>query len=217
MQNLNRYIEYASREEWLQGRINTLGASEVACVLGMGFQSPLDLWKVKTGKVKPKDLSDNERVKYGTEAEAHLRSLFALKSHDKYSVEYFPYRVYLNESKILSCTLDGELYRLCDETKGILEIKTVQINSKRELEDWNGKIKNCYYVQVCQQLSVTKYDFAIVYVELCFPDGNSELRQYLIERSKQVENDIKYVETEAVKWWSEYVVKRKQPPMKLTL
>lgn len=184
------YIEYANREEWLKGRQKTLGASEVSCILERGFQTPLELWRVKTGKVKPKDLSDNERVKYGTEAEEHLRSLFALKSHDKYSVEYYPYRVYLSDDEYRSCTLDGELHRLCDGAKGILEIKTVQINSKRSLEEWNGKIKMTYYIQVCHQLSVTGFDFAIVYAELCFPDGNSELRQYLIERSEQVENDI---------------------------
>lgn len=212
-----KYIEYPNRKEWLKGRINSLGASEVSSVLGCGFQTPLDLWNVKTGKVKPKDLSDNERVKYGTEAEEHLRALFALKSHDKYSIEYFPYRVYLDEQNYRSCTLDGELTRLCDRTKGVLEIKTVQINSKRDLEEWNGKIKMTYYIQVCQQLSVTGYDFAVVYAELCFPDGNSELRQYLIERSEQVENDIAYVERTAVKWWEEYVVKRKKPQMKLTL
>lgn len=212
-----KYIDYPNREEWLKGRINGLGASEVASALGMGFQTPTDLWKVKTGRVKPKDLSENERVKYGTEAEDCIRRLFALKYAKKYLVEHLPYRVYLSENLPLSATLDGELTRLSDGAKGILEIKTVWINSKKELDEWDGKIKQAYYVQVCSQLAVTKYDFAYVYAELIFPDSKSELRPYPIEKNNQVLADMKYVETEAVKWWNEYVVKDKQPPIKLNL
>lgn len=211
------YVDYPNREEWLKGRIKSLGASEVACVLGMGFQSSLDVWKAKTGRVKPKDLSKNERVDYGTNAEEYLRALFALKYAKEYRVDYFPYRVYLSENKVLSATLDGELTRLSDGKKGILEIKTVCINSKKGLDEWDGRVKTAYYVQVLSQLSITKYDFAYVYAELIFPDGKSELRPYMIERTEQVERDIRYVETEAVEWWNEYVVKDKQPPVKMTL
>ena len=211
------YIDYPNREEWLKGRIHSLGASEVASVLGIGFQTPIDLWKVKTGRANSKDLSENERIKYGNEAEDCIRRLFALKHVKSYMVEYFPYRVYLSENKVLSATLDGELTRLSDGAKGILEIKTVWINSKKELDDWDGRVKPAYYVQVLSQLSVTKYDFAYVYAEIIFPDGKSELRPYLIDRTEQVERDIKYVETEAVDWWNEYVVNGKKPPVRLTI
>lgn len=213
-----KYIDYPNHEEWFKGRINSLGASEVASALGMGFQTPIELWKVKTGRVKPKDLSENERVKYGTEAENYLRALFVLKMRDKYFVEYFPYRVYYRENlPYLTATLDGELIRLSDGKKGVWECKTVWVTSAKILDDWSGRIPDKYYIQVCEQLGITGYDFAVVTVELIFPDGDSEIRNISIERTEQVERDIQYVETEAVKWWDEYVVKDKQPPVRLTI
>lgn len=44
------YTDYANRAEWLKGRAAPLGASEAACILGMGFMSPDDLYREKTGK-----------------------------------------------------------------------------------------------------------------------------------------------------------------------
>ena len=212
------YIDYPNREEWLKGRIKSLGASEVACVLWEGFDPATELWKEKTGRKQRKDFSNDKRVEYGTNAEDYLRSLFALKHKDKYKVEYFPYRTYIHEKyPFLHATLDGELVKLESGKRGVWECKTVWVMSRKELENWNGKIPQKYYIQVLDQLCVMKYDFAVVTVELIFPDGNSEIRNYTIERNEQVENDIKYIETEAAKWWSEYVVKDKKPPIKMTL
>lgn len=212
------YIDYPNREEWLEDRIDGLGASEVACVLWEGFQTAVQLWEEKTGIKPHKEFQNDKRVDYGSNAEEYLRALFSLKNKDKYKVEYNPYRVYLNEKyRFLRATLDGELINLSDNEKGVWECKTVWIMSKRELEQWNGKIPQKYYIQVLEQLCVTKYKFAVVTVELIFPDGNSEIRNYTIERTEQVESDIQYVETEAVKFWTEYVIPKTKPPIKIKL
>lgn len=213
-----KYIEYPNREEWLKGRINSIGASEVASVLGVGFLSALELWKIKTKATTPKDLSDNPRVKYGSDAEEHLRALFALKNNDKYIVSYNPYRVYFHEQyEFLSCTLDGELTKISDSTKGVWECKTVFINSKKQLDEWDGRLPDRYYVQVLEQLSITGYKFAILTVELVYPEGNSEIRNFEIDRDEQVENDIEYVRNEVVEVWQKYVKTGKQPPTKISL
>lgn len=212
------YIDYPNKEAWLKGRINSLGASEVASVLGIGFLSQDALWDIKTGKVEPADLSFNDRVRYGTEAEACLRALFALKNKDKYLMEYNPYRVYNNERHpFLTATLDGELTRLSDNKKGVWECKTVWINSSKMLEEWKGKIPDKYYCQVCEQLAITERSFAVVTAELIFPDGESEIHNYTIDRTEQVERDIKFVYESAVDWWLKYVVTQKKPPVKMTL
>ena len=213
-----KYIDYPNREEWLKGRMHSLGASEVACVLWEGFEPATELWKEKTGRKNRKDFSKDKRVDYGAKAEEYLRSLFALKNKTKYEVEYFHYRTYIHEKyDFLHATLDGEIIRISDNKKGVWECKTVWIMSRKELESWNGKIPQKYYIQVLDQLGIMEYSFAVVTVELIFPDGNSEIRNYTIERDGQVENDIQYVESEAVKWWNEYVVKDKKPPIKMTL
>jgi len=210
------YIDYPNREEWLKGRINTLGASEIASAMGMGFMSQIDLWKIKTGRMPAKDISQSSRVKYGTDAEEHLRALFALKHKNEYRVEYHPYRTYINtDIPFMSCTLDGELVRLSDGARGIWEGKTVWIIRSSELEEWNGKIKQAYYIQVLGQLDITKWDFAIVTVEIIFPDKNSEIRHYQIERSGAIKA-ISTVENGARKFWG-YVESNKQPPITVRL
>ena len=67
---------YPDRDAWLKGRIG-IGASEIGCVLGSGFKSAIDLWKEKTGKTKPKDLSANPAVELGNRMEDAIRNLYA--------------------------------------------------------------------------------------------------------------------------------------------
>ena len=213
-----KYIDYPNREEWLKGRVNSLGASEVASVLWQGFQNAVDIWKEKTGLTPHIEKDKDERVDYGFKAEGYLRSLFALKFGSVYNVEYFPYRVYSHdEYPFLTATLDGELTRAADNKKGVWECKTVLIMSKKDLEQWDGVLPNKYYIQVLEQLCVMNYDFAVLTAELRFPDGNCEIRNYTIERDDQVERDIQYVESEAVKFWTKYVIPKKKPPIQITL
>ena len=214
---MNKYVEYKNREEWLSAREKSLGASETASAIGRGFSSPIDVWKEKTGKTEKKDLSDNERVAYGIEAEAYLRALFALQFKDKYSMEYYPFRVYRHEKfEFLTATLDGELVRRANNKRGIWECKTAWIMSKADLERWNDdSIPQHYYVQVCEQLNVTGFDFVVLTAQLIFMNGNAEIRHYTIERA-EAQEDIEYIETEAKKFWR-FVEMKKQPPQKFTL
>ncbi len=211
------YIEWNSRETWLKARRKTLGASEVASAIGMGFNSPIVVWEEKVGKREPKDLSTNERVQYGIQAEEHIRVLFELQHKNDYSVEYHAFRVYHHEQhSFLTATLDGELTRLEDNAHGIWECKTAWIMSKADLERWdNNLIPQHYFIQVCEQLNVTGFDFVVLTAQLIFPDGKSEIRHYTIER-KEVESEIEYITQKAVEFWK-YVETDKRPPQTLTL
>ena len=74
-----RYEHHKNREDWLSARGGHIGASEASAILGLGFMSKMDLWKIKTGRAEPKDLSQNEAVSYGNRAEDALRNLFMAK------------------------------------------------------------------------------------------------------------------------------------------
>lgn len=206
-------VQYKDREDWLSGRSKSIGASEVAIILGeASYKSPLELWKEKTGRKTPDDISDDERVSYGTEAEEHLRALFALKHRRDYKVEYKPYLVYHHgEKPYMTCTLDGELVRLSDGKRGVWECKTALIQSKRALEEWDGRIPNNYFCQVCDQLNITHFDFLVLLAELRFPDNTAEIREYTIE-ADEVRADMAYVEEEVTKFWR-YVESDRQPPV----
>lgn len=212
-----RYTDYPDRKTWLENRHKTLGASEIGIACGISrFKSISDLWEEKTGRRQAEDITENERVRYGTEAEQYLRALFALKHEKEYQVEYFPYRVYFNEEEpYLTATLDGLITRLIDGAKGGYECKTVLVQSKRTLEEWDNRIPETYYCQVLQQMFTAGLDFVILNAELRFPDNNAEIREYLIERSN-VENDIKWVVQKGHEFWW-YVLNDKRPPITMTL
>ena len=206
-------VQYKDREDWLAGRSKSIGASEVAIIMGQAsYKSPLDLWKEKTGRKIPDDISEDDRVSYGTEAEEHLRALFALKHRRDYKMEYKPFLVYHHgEKPYMTCTLDGELVRLSDGKRGVWECKTALIQSKRALEEWDGRIPNNYFCQACDQLNITQFDFLVLSAELRFPDNTAEIREYTIE-ADEVRADMAYVEEEVTKFWR-YIESDRQPPV----
>ncbi len=88
-------------------------------------------WEEKTGRRVPDDISDNPRVKYGTNAEKPLVELFAL--------DYPQYRVRVNKNVIykrgfMFASLDGELTEKATKLRGVYEGKTTEIHSKTEME-----------------------------------------------------------------------------------
>ena len=93
------YEHHANRDEWLSARDGHIGASEASAILGYGFMSKMDLWKLKTGRAKAKDLSDNEAVAYGNRAEEPLRQLFMAK-HPELSLTYRPFDFVYQEEQI---------------------------------------------------------------------------------------------------------------------
>lgn len=212
-----KYTEYADRTDWLNGRKKTLGASETASAIGLGFMTPSELWRNKMGRGSGEDeLAHNDRVIYGSAAEAHLRALFELQYKDKYEVEYHPYRVYESEeAPFMSCTLDGELTEKETQRLGVWECKTAWCLSRRDFDEWERRIPQKYYVQVLSQLFVTKRDFAVLTAQLIKTDGNSEIRHYTIER-EEVVADMEYVVAEAKRFWH-YIEEGKEPPLKITL
>lgn len=209
------YKNYISREAWLKARKNSIGASEAAIACGISkFKTQSQLWREKTGRAKESDLSDNELVAYGTEAEQYLRALFALK-HKEYKIDYFPYKVYYRlETPHITCTLDGEI-TTSDGLKGIYECKTKLITRKDDLEEWNGKIPDNYFIQCLQQLYCTDFDFVVLNAELRFPDNSAEIREYVIDKYKHI-SDIEWTISEVQTFW-EYIERDKQPPEILKL
>lgn len=210
-----KFIEYPDRESWLEGRGNSIGASEVAAAIGMSpWQTPEELWEVKTGRKKPKDLSTNEKVQFGQNAEGLIRDLYVLE-HPIYKCEYHPYRVYFQEeTPFLTATLDGELFNVNEGTFGIYEGKTAEVSKKAQWEKWNGKVPDNYYIQLCQQLWCVgkEYTFSVLNAKLKKLNGDSELRSYDFSR-EAMEEDIAWVVSEAKKFWR-YVQEDKRPPIK---
>ena len=70
---------FENRESWLEGRQELgIGGSDAAAVCGLSpWTSPVELWKIKTGQKKQKDISANAAVERGVRMEPALRELYA--------------------------------------------------------------------------------------------------------------------------------------------
>ena len=149
------------RESWLEGRQELgIGGSDAAAVCGLSpWTSPVELWKIKTGQKKQKDISANAAVERGVRMEPALRELYAAMN-PQIRVEHYPYDILAqSERPWLTATLDGEL---TDENgrHGILEIKTGQTMKKVDYEKWaDGNVPIYYLAQTQWQLLATGWGF----------------------------------------------------------
>lgn len=209
-------IQLESREAWLANRMNGLGGSEISAVIGCNpYLDNVTLWELKTGRKQPEDISDKPYVKYGTQAEMHLRGLFRL-DFPEYTVEYIDNNSFKNDRfPWAQASLDGWLTDK-DGRKGILEIKTTEVLNSMHKEKWKNAIPQNYYCQVLFYMAVTEADFAVLKAQLkTVFDGVPYLqtKHYFIERSEK-QADIDYLMQEGERFW-EYVKSDTRPPLVL--
>lgn len=209
-------IRLGDRAKWLEARKNRIGGSDAACIVGMNpYRTNVELWEIKTGQVEAEDISDKPYVKYGSEAEKHLRELFKL-DFPQYKVSYVEDNMWLNDKyPFAHASLDGWLE---DENgrKGILEIKTTNILQSMQKEKWKNRIPDNYFIQVLHYLMVTEFDFAILKAQLKYDyDGDIMLitKHYKIER-EEVQEDIDFLEKAERKFF-ECIKEDRQPNLVL--
>lgn len=204
-------IKFDSFDSWLNAR-HGIGGSDASAVLGLSpYKTNVDLYLEKIGQRIPADISGEDYVRYGHDAEPLLRSLFTL-DHPEYQVEYFGDNMIRNEKYPWAhASLDGELTDQ-DGRKGILEIKTTNILQGMQREKWKDQIPDNYYIQVLHYLLVTEYEFVELRAQLKSVWQSQirlETKDYHIERS-DVEEDIEILRQAEEEFWQK-VKKRQQP------
>ena len=198
------------RDEWLKARSGRIGGSDASAIIGMNpFRTNIELWQIKTGQLIPEDISDKPYVKYGTEAEQHLRELFKL-DYPEYQVMYEENNMWLNDKyPFAHASLDGWLVDQ-DGRRGVWECKTTNIIQSMQKEKWDHRIPDNYYIQVLHYLMVTEFDFAVLKAQLKY-DFDDEVylqtRHYKIERS-DVQEDIDFLVSAEKKFWQDIQEKR---------
>lgn len=193
-----------TREEWLECRRQGIGGSDAACIVGENpWKSTVQLWREKTGKTIPEDIGDKPAVRFGKEAEAHIRALFLL-TYPEYSCEYHEFRMYASDRHPwLYATLDGELTDT-DGRRGILEIKTTTIQQSRQWDEWDDKIPQHYYIQVLHQMLACEWaEYAELFAHIRWHKGDdvrATLRKYRIDRANVTADLEMLLEREAAFW-----------------
>ena len=206
-----------NRNEWLEARKGRIGGSDAGCILGLNpWKSNLDLWREKTGRAEPADLSDNPLVQYGIAAEPHIRALFAL-DHPEMAVWYEENNIFFNPKYPWAhYSSDGMLHE-GDET-GILEIKTATIQSAAASEKWkDGRIPDSYYAQVLHSMAVTDATFAYIRALIHYPrnDGTDliSIKDYEIRITDPgIAEEIKSLMQKEREFY-EYIKTDTEPPL----
>lgn len=217
---MNEQTIITSHDQWLKARLAGIGASEASAVVGCNpYMSNVDLWKIKTGRKKAADISNNANVAYGHAAEAPLRELFALDYPELEVIYLGEYDMVRNpDYPWLFATLDGRLIERATGRRGIYEGKTAEILRSMQKEKWwsDGKprVPDNYYVQLLHQFLATGWDFAYLHAQLKrVYDGVPVCtrRPYPVERS-EVQDDLDYLLAEEIKFWG-YVERDEMPPL----
>jgi len=199
--------------EWLEFRKNGLGGSDAAAAIGISpFKTNVQLWEEKVGLRTPEDISEEENVKYGNDAEDLLLKLFALDI-PQYTVKSNKEIVY--KRGFMFASLDGEIVDKKTNTFGLYEGKTSCIDYPSGFSKWNKQIPDYYYCQILHNLIVTGWTFAFCKAQLKHTGANGQLecitRHYPYLR-KDILDDMQYLYLKEKEFWS-YVERKIRPPL----
>lgn len=132
-----------------RSKMKGLGASDMATIMGLSpYQTRLQLWARLTGRIEPKDLSENQAVEWGKRLERVVSEKFS----DAHDVKLMAYKKRYThpEFPFISCELDNIIVG----TEELVEIKTVGARAWKEWADQEA-IPQMVIVQVMTQLGLT--------------------------------------------------------------
>lgn len=170
-------LHFPTKADWLAWVLSHptdyFGASTASVCAGINpYKTKVELYMERVGLKPIEDISDKERVRYGTDAEEPIRQLFALDYADRFNVTTAPWDILLDEKyPFIGATLDGYLeytatepWKLISPTgytgtiytgdNGIYEGKTALVRSNEPFDTWKRECPDWYLAQGCQQLYV---------------------------------------------------------------
>lgn len=186
--------------------------------------------EIKYGKKEKAKNEDNKLIlneynplKYGSFTEPLLRKIaYANFLQNGLVVKDENINLYLSlKNDFQSASIDGSLlvkganpYDLKINEKGILEIKTFDVKNNSDLEKWENKMPQNYFIQILHYLSVLNdFTFAFLVVKLRyfhFNDLNNrtfnkeEIRYYLIKKD-DFKEDIEILEKKEKYFYDLYI------------
>lgn len=176
---------------WHEQRDKGVGGSDVGVIIGVNrWKSIEQLWREKTGRSKPEDISHKPCVILGNALEPALRREYAYR-HQDVQVEEPLYMLQDTEKPWRQASLDG-IITCADGMKEVLEIKTVGFSSAEYWEPDTVPIS--YVCQVMHYMAVSGYRRA----QLIAMIGNSRIIERSVERDELL---IEMIEDAVDEFW----------------
>jgi putative phage-type endonuclease len=140
----------ASYSEWVAERRNGIGGSDIAAAVGVSpYETPYQLWAVKTGRVDPELFigdEERERFRWGHLLEPVIRDAFA-EDNPHLTVTTGAGTYALPDAKHHRVNVDGLAWSPDGCLDGVIEIKT---GNHRQRQYWEGDEAPVHYVAQCQ-------------------------------------------------------------------
>lgn len=189
-------------KQWHAQRDKGIGGSDVGVILGVNHWKTIgQLWKEKTGRAKPEDISHKPCVILGNALEPALRDEYAYRHPDAKVEE--PLYILQDEAKSWrQASLDGIITRP-DGMREVLEIKTVGMSSAKYWEPDTVPIS--YACQVMHYMAVSGYQRA----QLIAMIGNSRIIERSVDRDELL---IEIIEEAVDEFWDH--VQTDTPPVR---
>jgi putative phage-type endonuclease len=188
------------RSQWLERRKATVGASEVAAILGLSpWKSPYALWCEKTGAV---DSGGDETPwqRWGNILEPAICDEYSAQTGRKV-VDHGRYAVRYSETcPRLSATLDREVLAYDERGPGCMDAKSAHFVKAK---DWEDGAPLLYQVQLQAQMEVTGYKWGSLAVLI----GGSDFRWCDVERNEAF---IEMMRRKVAEFW--HMVETRTPP-----
>ena len=159
--------KYATREQWLAGRAESVGASEVATVMGIApaaWGTVLDLWARKRAPLVMED--GNADTARGSAAEEHIRELLRIET----GLEVYDMTGRVFRSRRfpwLTCSLDAAIAH----DGGAFTV--VEIKDVRWTASWRNGVPIHYLYQCAAQMLVTGARAAILLARIIYDFGDA--------------------------------------------
>ena len=150
--NINENAE--ARRQWLELRRKGVGSSEIAAICGLSsYDTPLQIWAEKTGKVPPR--AETEAMWLGRHTEAITAQMFSRRKNLK-----------VKAANALYCAED-ESWCLASpdnwvETPNGEKILEAKFTTSRNRRIWESGIPDTYMAQLNWQLGVCDLDFGYI-------------------------------------------------------
>lgn len=192
--------EEVSRQ-WHDQRDKGIGGSDVSVIMGANRYKMIgELWREKTGRAKPEDLSHKPAVMLGNAMEPVLRDEYAYRHQDVEVIEP-DYMLQTNGKPWRQASLDGVL-TYADGHHEVLEIKTVGQYAAHQWDD--GLVPINYALQVLHYMAVTGFKRA----QLIAMIGNQRIIERTVDRDEPV---IAEIEEAIDDFWIKCVEADKEP------
>lgn len=141
---------FPTKEAWLKGRRQGIGASEASAVLGLNpWKSPLQLYGEKLELVEP-DATESEAMEWGLRLEPLIADKYAAATGRKLA-DPEPFTLYRSRAYEFMTASFDRLITGDPRGLGVLQIKTT---GAFKAEDWEDEPPVYYQVQVQQECAV---------------------------------------------------------------